>query len=592
MIELLVNYARDNELVAEPGFAPKTIKWALEIRGGKYLGVQQLGDTGQKNNPGRQFARCPDLSQPELITCKGCHFLAESASVVALYGLDAKPGDLERSQSKHQFFKRLVSEASVEVASLAGLADLLNDASTIEKVQADLAERRAKPTDKITFWVDGKFPIDQDDWHAWWRNWRANLSGDKAAGPARSRMVCYATGELVEPISTHPKITGLGDVGGLAMGSPMVGFDKTAFPSFFLEQSANAAMGELPANAYRSALNALLGRAEKLAGAKVAYWYSKSAELDFDPIAHLIDPTRQDKQTEGAANERARDFLRSVREGKRRDLSGAEFYALTLSGAGGRVMVRDWMQGSFEDLTAAIDAWFDDLQIVRRDGDGCAPPPKMMAVLGATVRDLGELAAPMVTRIWKSAIRNAPIPREAMAQALRRSTLDVITDNTPNHARMGILRAYHVRRKDGYPMGPYLNEEHPEQAYHCGRLMAVLARLQNAALGDVGAGVVQRYYAAASATPALVLGRLVRTSQFHLNKLDGGLAHYYEQKLASIWSRIQDRIPANLSLEQQSLFALGYYQQLAYDWPRKKSTSADEPVQQPTLNLNEGDNNE
>jgi len=119
-------------------------------------------------------------------------------------------------------------------------------------------------------------------------------------------------------------------------------------------------------------------------------------------------------------------------------------------------------------------------------------------------------------------------------------------------------------------MKPYLNEEHPAPAYHCGRMMAVLAKLQQAALGDVGAGVVQRYYAAASATPALVLGRLVRGGQFHLNKLDPGLAHWYEERLGSIAARLGDSVPQTLTLEEQSLFALGYYQQWV-DLRTKKS---------------------
>lgn len=137
-------------------------------------------------------------------------------------------------------------------------------------------------------------------------------------------------------------------------------------------------------------------------------------------------------------------------------------------------------------------------------------------------------------------------------------------------------------------MGPYLNENHPDPAYQCGRLMAVLARVQTAALGDVGAGVVQRYYAAASSTPALILGRLVRTSQFHLNKLEGGLAHYFEGKMADIWSRIKDKLPTTLTLEQQSLFALGYYQQLAHDRPRKKADSTTDEKDNATR---EGDEN-
>lgn len=125
-------------------------------------------------------------------------------------------------------------------------------------------------------------------------------------------------------------------------------------------------------------------------------------------------------------------------------------------------------------------------------------------------------------------------------------------------------------------MNPYLNEDHPSPAYHCGRLMAVYARLQYAALGDVGAGVVQRFYAAASATPALVLGRLARLSQFHLSKLDPGLARYFDSKIANINMRAHmgDRYPAALNLEEQSLFALGYYQQLAAD--RAPKAAADE----------------
>jgi CRISPR-associated protein Csd1 len=93
-------------------------------------------------------------------------------------------------------------------------------------------------------------------------------------------------------------------------------------------------------------------------------------------------------------------------------------------------------------------------------------------------------------------------------------------------------------------------------------LLAVLARLQRAALGDVGAGVVQRYYTSASQTPGLVVGRLAANAKNHLNKLEGGLAHWYENQIADVMAAMTE-IPGTLSLEQQSLFALGYYQQLA-----------------------------
>ena len=94
--------------------------------------------------------------------------------------------------------------------------------------------------------------------------------------------------------------------------------------------------------------------------------------------------------------------------------------------------------------------------------------------------------------------------------------------------------------------------------------MAILAAIQRKALPDVGAGIVQRYYAAASATPALVLGRLVRTAQIgHLPKIDGGLQSWFNGQLADVWSKLSERPPVTLSLEGQTLFAMGFYQQTA-----------------------------
>jgi len=132
-------------------------------------------------------------------------------------------------------------------------------------------------------------------------------------------------------------------------------------------------------------------------------------------------------------------------------------------------------------------------------------------------------------------------------------------------------------------MQPYLNPQHPSPAYHCGRLLAVLASLQRAALPNVEAGVVQRFYAAASATPALVLGRILRTAQFHLDKVRAdspGLAAWYENRIAEIMGALKDNIPATLSLEEQSLFALGYYQQLAQDRAGKPATDTNTSPQE------------
>jgi CRISPR-associated protein Csd1 len=151
-----------------------------------------------------------------------------------------------------------------------------------------------------------------------------------------------------------------------------------------------------------------------------------------------------------------------------------------------------------------------------------------------------------------------------MAQALARFRSDLITDEPFNHARMGLLKAYFVRRQPGGDqiMTAYLNPDHPSAAYHCGRLLAMFSSLQRAALGDVGASVVQRYYSAASQTPGLILGRLTGNARNHLGKLEGGLAYWYENQIADVMGRLGDSAPRILDLQGQGLFALGYYQQL------------------------------
>ena len=593
MLGFLIKYAEDNGLDAEPGFKPKDVRWALLFNeDGGFLDVVELGDVGNRRNRGQTFPKCPDLSQSELI--KGgvtrSHFLVETAQVVAAYDRSAEKDGYQKKDKKtadkRKYFLDLLRTAGSGIPGLCRVADSLSIETEVGRIRSRFAQLKAANTDKVTVRIGNEFPVDSTEWHEWWRKFRKGLALSEKCSAKRgcdsprtrgkspenqrtvNRMRCFATGYFVEPASIHPKIGGLVDVGGIASGDVLIGYDKESFCSYGLQQSANAAVSEQAAAVYRAALNNLIKNSgQRLAGAKVVHWFKKSVRREDDPLFLLIGGDESERLD---AQERARQLLRAVRIGKRTDLLDNHYYALTLSGAAGRIMLREWMEGQFEELAECVARWFDDLAIVRRDGDGEALPPKFMAVLGATVRELADLPAPFVARMWRAAVKGEPIPLNALSQALLRFKVDIIEDRPFNHARMGLMKAFHLRihRQTGgdamkEDLKPYLNDGHPHPAYQCGRLMAVLAAVQTRALGDVGAGVVQRYYAAASATPALVLGRVTRLSQFHLNKLERGLAHWFDSKIASIWARIKDRVPQTLTLEEQSLFALGYYQQVA-----------------------------
>jgi CRISPR-associated protein Csd1 len=552
MLDLVLKQAGESE----PGFARKTVKWAITCTGdGRFTGVVLLGD-----GKGRTFDSCPNLSQPELVGGgePRAHFLIEGLPTVALY-LDGKTEEKDREKfaAKHRYFVDLLSKASSEAPYLSAASTLLTDTGALEAIRVELTRLKAKTTESATVIVDGINPLERDEWRAWWRGFRLTLRAQKTNS---KKMRCLVTGDFIEPAATHPKITGLPGEGNVQSGDVFAGFDKAAFQSYGLDQSANAAMSEATATAYVETLKQLIAdKSVKLANTLTVYWFTGQVPAADDMLIWLTEPP---EQTAGAAEIKARGLLTAIHAGGRPDLSSNRFVALMLSGRTGRVMVREVMQGAFEALAANVESWFRDLAIVARDGKGLAPSPKFLAVAGSLVRDLKDLPSPWLQQLWRGAVIGGVIPGAALAQATLRARIDVINDQPASHARMGLIKAYLIRQGDTV-MQPYLNPEHPHPAYHCGRLLAVLARLQRAALGDVGAGVVQRYYTAASQTPGLILGRLTANAKNHLNKLEGGLAYWYENQIADVMSRIRDSVPRTLALEEQSLFALGYYQQLA-----------------------------
>lgn len=573
MLDLVLQQAG----VSEPGFARKTVKWAITCTAdGRYTGVVALAEGKDK---GRTFDGCPNLSQPELVgggkKKPRAHFLVESLPTVALY-LDEKLEDKERAKfsAKHDWFVDLLRQAAQDAPYLETIANLLADAETLVLIQTDLKQAKAKFTEAAVVIADGINPLERDDWRDWWRGFRASLVKPRKKRAA-GQMRCLVTGECVSPALTHPvKITRLPGEGKFTLGDAIVSFDKESSQSYGLQQSANAAMSVETATAYAATLNLLIEqKSVRLGNSQAVYWFTGQDEIpdEDDVMSYFRDGSPE--QTAGAAERRAHELLTSIRSGTRPDLSGSHFVALMLSGRTSRVMVRDVMQGSFEELAAHTENWFRHLAIIASDGKGQAKEPKFSTLAASLVRNdrkksinevLKGVPSPWLQQLWRAAITGGLIPAASLAQAVHRNRIDVITDQPTSHTRMALIKAYLIRNLGDKNMKPFMNPDHPHPAYHCGRALALFARLQRAALGKVGAGVVQRYYTAASQTPGLILGRLAANAKNHLGKLNGGLAGWYENQLADIFGRIKDTVPRTLTLEEQSLFALGYYQQLAH----------------------------
>ena len=121
----------------------------------------------------------------------------------------------------------------------------------------------------------------------------------------------------------------------------------------------------------------------------------------------------------------------------------------------------------------------------------------------------------------------------------------------------------------------HTSEIQSHRAYKCGRLLAVIERIQSAAIGNPNTTLTDRYYGSASTTPASVFGVLLRMTQPHLSKLrkqNQGQAIALERALQDA---MPDYFPTTLSLTEQGLFALGYYhQRREFFTPRGSTASA------------------
>jgi CRISPR-associated protein Csd1 len=589
MLQALVEYAHKN-LDSEPGFKTRAVHWLVDISAdGRLINILPLG-----NDRGEATPKCPDMHK---MNARGkAHFLVETLQTVTmLCKKDITSEELAKSRRKRTFFRKMIWLAAREEASfLEPLAKFMNNRSELRLLRNRFAKEKAKPADLLKWRITGTDPLTQATLLDWWRNWRI---ADQAKGETKTTtskktkkpsenvktkddgMVCFLSGNTLKPLSTHRPINGL--PGGHTTGDVMAAFDKPAFRSFGLQQSCNAAMGEIPAQEYVDALNHLIRDKKhtyRLANTLIVHWFKEAIPQENDPLAMFFELP---EVTEGNAQQSAREILGSLRSGQRPVPPNNRYFALTLSGASKRVMVRDWMERSFEELIDKIDQWFSDLEITDQYENRLAKSPRFNDVCISLVRNdreekksymeiLNRLPAPTAATLLRVALAGLPIPQPIIAQALGRFRADITTvvDGKPkpfSPARMGLIKAYFIRKGD-QQMSAYLNKEHPEPAYQCGRLLAVLANLQKAAIPDVGAGVVQRYYVAASQTPGLTIGRLISNAKNHIGKVASdrpGLASWFEDQIAEIMSQIQDYIPKTLNLDQQSLFALGYYQQIA-----------------------------
>lgn len=413
---------------------------------------------------------------------------------------------------------------------------------------------------------------------------------------------CLLTGEVGPIARLHPKIKGF------ASAASLVGVQKgTSYESYQLEQAFTAPTSPAAAFKYASALNWLIDGKGR---AKHRFYIGDTTCVTWtDRISVVEDVLGSYFQDGDTPNNEAQDpdtlsklsvFLKAIQNGIQiltdlgEEPDQTNFYILGIEQPNpGRYSIRFFKQSSVSELIENLHRHHSDIKIEREyDRDttkGKAQPamPSCRELLNQTALKLssGKLdyktIPPLLGGVlMRSILEGLPYPEALYSSVIRR----IRADRTINYLRAAIIKGT-LTRNYNQTITTMLESENTNSAYLLGRLFAALEKTQSDALGDLNSGLRDKFYSSASATPASVFPRILRTYQHHLEKMPSGKL---AEKIGSDNARraktsreilIQEILsgipssgfPSNFNLKAQGIFAIGYYHQRK-DFFSKKET--------------------
>lgn len=573
--------------IAAYGYSPEKISYEIVLApDGAVLAVNDIRDTtGKKPQP-----RVLDVPQPEKRTVGiKSNFLWDKTSYVLGVSATSKRADKE-----HEAFKALHETA------LAGDKD--------EGLQALLAF--------VQRWSPEQFqpPLFADDMldaNLVFRfgDERSHLHEREAAKALRSRLlgidevgegvdaaagaICLVSGEVAPIARLHPAIKGVN--GAQSSGASLVSFNLDAFTSYGKSQGSNAPVSEQAAFAYTSVLNYLLRRGAdnrqrlQVGDTSVVFWAEVAGrEAEAQAAENFLSSLLLPPDDESEA-ERLRTVLEGLSKGRPlTELSpglalGTRMYVLGLAPNASRLSVRYWQVDTLEVFARRLAEHAQDLRI---EPLPWRIEPTVYRLLLATVPNR-EGAKPkaddafnnLIGETMRAILGGGLYPRSLLANTVLRIRSDGNLSGMRAAICKGVLtreRRLGIRTSDEeIPVS--LDKQSTQPGYLLGRLFAVLEFAQRCALGgQVNATIRDRYYGAASATPAAIFPVLLRNTQNHMSKLRKerpGQAVNLEKEIRDIVEGLPDRFPRSLKIEDQGRFAIGYYHQSHTHFAKRDASS-------------------
>lgn len=382
--------------------------------------------------------------------------------------------------------------------------------------------------------------------------------------------VCPIIGDKLPTARIHDKIK---FPGGNSSGCILVGMKESAYESYGKTQSYNSNISELAMKKYTASFNSLVNdqRHRVMINEMVIVFFS----IQHDDTG-ACDLFARMFNTEPKVNvdKALEEIMVQIKAGTSVDYStlgiegNAEFYVAGFTPNSSRICQKFIIRNSFGKIMENVAHHQADLATAGNEG-GIIRFGRIAKELVSPESSKESVPPPLMAGIIRAAVDGGLYPMELLATVIRR----IKTDRNPegkhftkmNPTRIGIVKACLNRlcrknKKEEIKMA--LDLEEKNAAYLCGRLFAVLEKIQqDSAQGRLNATILDGYFSSACTRPATVFPRLVELSNHHIRKLETGAVIRYKKLLGSIMGDIGTAFPPALDLENQGRFVLGYYQQ-------------------------------
>ena len=579
ILQALTRYYEDllaEGKISRPGWVTAKVSYGLVLdEEGRLLQVVPLLTEVEKKNKKVLVSREMEVPAPVKRTAGvAANFLCDNSSY--LLGADSK-GKPERTAdcfaaAKELHLKLLAEADSPAARAVKGFFESWDpQTASAHPALSEDWEEILKGGNLIFWFRGGAVTEDSAVREAWQRQYAA---GDNGA----DEEICLVTGKRGPVARLHPSIKGV--VGAQSSGASLVSFNAPSFCSYGHEQGMNAPTGEYAAQAYTTALNTLLADRERVCriGDTTVLFWAEGGGTGYQDCAWMSMFGNVSGQE---ANYKETDILSTLKDlsrGKSVDWDGerldpdTRFYVLGLAPNAARLSVRFFWQNSFGTLARNVARHYERLEIVQPAFDK-RPTLPVGALLRETVNLNARTPEPeprLAGDLMLAILNDTPYP----ATLLYGVALRIRAERAVTRGRAAIIKAYYLKnsRDENLKevMTMQLNDQTNYLPYLLGRLFSVLEAVQAAANPGINATIRDRYFNAASATPATVFPLLLNLAQKHLAKLDKGQEVYYDKQITAICGMIGETLPARMNLPEQSAFQLGYYHETQKRYTKKE----------------------